>query len=144
MSDGVSYGTVPFPGADRFTRLGRELGVTSFGLNVVTLTPGQRMRIHRHEHQEEVYVVLAGTLTLAVEAMERTLEVGEVARVAPEVRRQLVNLDPSNDCVVLAIGGHGEHASRDAEAFETWGHTSGRPPQDVPLPPDLPLGPTPR
>ena len=139
MTDGVSYSVVAFSGADRFTRLGRELGVTSFGLNVVTLTPGQRMRIHRHTHQEEVYVVLAGTLTLAVERENRALGVGEVARVAPEVRRQLVNLDREKDCVVLAIGGHGEHASRDAEAFETWEDSSGRSPQEVPLPPDLTL-----
>jgi quercetin dioxygenase-like cupin family protein len=48
--------------------------VTTFGLNAVTLAPGQRLRIHRHARQEEVYVVVAGTLTLAVEAEKRSLK----------------------------------------------------------------------
>ena len=37
------------------------------------LRPGQRGRIHRHERQEEVYLVLRGTLTLEVEGEERDL-----------------------------------------------------------------------
>src|SRR5579872_3934234 len=137
MEHGTSYGSIDFDSAERFTRLGRALGVTAFGLNAITLAPGQRLRIHRHERQEEVYVVVAGTLTLAVENKERPLNVGDVARVAPGIRRQLINREPDQRCVVIAIGGAGEHESRDAEAFTSWDEQTGRPPQEVPLPPDL-------
>ena len=139
MEEGTSYTRIDFASDERFTRLGRELGVSAFGLNAVTLAPGQRLRIHRHALQEEVYVVVAGTLTLAVEGKERTLSVGEVARVAPGVRRQLSNRERDGRCVVIAIGGAGEHESRDGEAFNDWDEQTGRPPQEIPLPPDLPL-----
>jgi len=137
MQPGVSYCTLDF-GADRFHRLARELGVTGFGLNLMVLAPGQRGRIHSHERQEEVYVVLEGELTLAVAGEERTLPRGDAARVAPDVRRQLSNRRPER-CVLLAIGGAARHEGRDGVAFESWDAAEGRPPQEVPLPPDLPV-----
>jgi uncharacterized cupin superfamily protein len=137
MEPGTSYAKIDFDTEERFTRLARELGVTAFGLNALILAPGQRLRIHRHALQEEVYVVIAGTLSLAVEGEERPLEVGDVARVAPGVRRQLTNREPDQRCIVIAIGGAGEHEPRDAEAFTGWDQQTGRPPQEVPLPPDV-------
>jgi mannose-6-phosphate isomerase-like protein (cupin superfamily) len=122
---------------ERFVSLRRALGVGSFGLNQLTLQPGQRGRIHRHRQQEEVYLVLRGRLTVAFEDEERELGEGELLRVAPETRRQLVNRG-DGACVVVAIGGAGEHVARDGEAFASWSETEGRPPQDVPLPDDLP------
>jgi hypothetical protein len=68
-----------------------------------------------------------------------TLERGTVARVAPGVRRQLTNRGDQL-VVLLAIGGGEPHEGRDGEAFESWDETEGRPPQHVPLPPDLPVG----
>jgi MFS family permease len=41
--------------------------------------------------------------------------------------------------LLIALGGSGEHAGRDAEAFGSWDDPGGRPPADVPLPPDLNL-----
>src|SRR3954452_22065676 len=82
----------------RFVRLRAELGVTSFGLNQIVLHPGQRGRIHAHERQEEVYLVLDGTLSLLVKGEESTHEQGEPARVAPAGRRQLVNRGPTGRC----------------------------------------------
>ena len=73
---------------ERFVPLRRQLGVSAFGLNQMVLRPGERGRIHRHERQEEVYLVLRGTLTLEVEREERDLAEGELARVGPEVRRR--------------------------------------------------------
>ena len=67
---------------DRFVRLRAALGVRSFGLNQIVLRPGQRGRIHRHEHQEEVYLVLQGTLTLLVEGDETTLELLGIERTS--------------------------------------------------------------
>jgi uncharacterized cupin superfamily protein len=122
---------------ERFGPLRRQLGVTSFGLNLVVLQPRQRGRIHRHERQEEVYLVLEGTLTLLVEGEESTLERGELVRVAPELRRQLVNRGPRR-LALLALGGSGEHAGRDGLAYPSWDATEGVTPQELPLPEDLP------
>lgn len=137
MASGVTTSAVDWESVDRFFSLRRELGVTSFGLNQITLQPGQRGRIHRHREQEEVYLVLAGTLTVAVEGDEHELESGELIRVAPNVRRQLSNRG-DGACVILAIGAAGEHVGRDGEAFADWSESEGRPPQEVPLPDDLP------
>ena len=137
MPEGVTRARIDFASDERFAALRRDLGVTSFGLNVLTLEPRQRGRIHRHEQQEEVYVVLAGALTLALEGDELELAEGDAVRVEPSVRRQLVNRGTER-VVLLAIGGAGEHVGRDGEAFEDWSSAEGRPPQDVPLPDDLP------
>jgi mannose-6-phosphate isomerase-like protein (cupin superfamily) len=123
--------------AERFVRLRRELGVSSFGINQIVLRPGERGRIHRHERQEEVYLVVEGTLTLLVEGKATELEEGELVRIAPELRRQLVNRGPGL-LSLLALGGEGEHHGRDGEAFGSWEDEQGVPPQELPLPPDLP------
>ena len=101
------------------------------------LRPGERGRIHLHGEQEEVYLVLAGRLTVEIEGEPHDLERGEMIRVAPAVRRRVVNLGPDL-CILLALGGAGEHVGRDALSYEDWDSTDGRPPQEVPLPDDLP------
>jgi uncharacterized cupin superfamily protein len=136
METGVSYSKLDPDSDERFLSLRRELGITTFGINQIRLRPGQRGRIHRHFKQEEVYLVLAGTLTLGVEGEERELTQGEIVRVAPEVRRQLVNR-ADTDCLLLALGGAVEHVGRDGEAYESWDAEAGAPPQQVPLPSDL-------
>jgi mannose-6-phosphate isomerase-like protein (cupin superfamily) len=137
METGVAFAALDPHHGERFLPLRRMLGVTSFGLNQLILRPGQRGRIHRHRDQEEVYLVLAGTLTLGVEGEERELGQGELARVAPAVRRQLSNRG-SEDVLLIALGGTGEHVGRDGEAFTAWDQEAGAPPQEVPLPGDLP------
>jgi mannose-6-phosphate isomerase-like protein (cupin superfamily) len=136
MDEGTARTQLEPDTAERFVPLRRQLGVTSFGLNQITMAPGERGRIHRHEHQEEVYLVLEGTLTLLVEGEATDLAAGELIRVAPAVRRQLVNRGPER-VILLALGGEGEHHGRDAEAFVSWEAAAGAPPQDVPPPPDL-------
>lgn len=126
------------PAAEMFNPLRRELGVTSFGINQMRLAPKQRMRVHLHTQQEEVYLVLAGELTLILEGEPRVLRPGELARVGRGVRRQLTN--PGTETLeLLALGGSGSHQSRDALAWSTWDEGGeGRDPRQVPLPPDLP------
>jgi mannose-6-phosphate isomerase-like protein (cupin superfamily) len=136
MEKGTSRTALDPDHGDRFLSLRRALGVTSFGINQVVLRPGQRMRIHRHRHQEEVYLVVEGTLTVAVEGDETELGRGELMRVAPEVRRQLINYGPER-VLLVALGSAAEHQGRDAEAFGTWEDQTGADPQDVPLPDDL-------
>ena len=137
MDEGVTFGQIDLEGEETFQAVRRSLGVTTFGINVVTLKPRQRLRIHRHHRQEEVYLVLSGTLTLSIEAEEHELAVGGVARVAPAVRRQLANRGRTI-CVAVALGGSTPHEGRDGEAFVSWDDETGKPPQEIPLPPDLP------
>lgn len=65
------------------------------------------------------------------------LERGELVRVAPNLRRQLVNRRPDR-LLILALGGAAEHVGRDGEAFASWEQKEGVPPQQLPLPDDLP------
>ena len=60
MEPGTAYASLDLEGEDRFQRLRKELGLTTFGLNLLRLRPGQGSRIHRHERQEEAYLVLDG------------------------------------------------------------------------------------
>jgi uncharacterized cupin superfamily protein len=137
MEQGVAYARLDTTGTERFVALRQQLGVTSFGMNLILMHAGARGRIHRHAKQEEVYIVLEGTLSLSIEGVERDLRKGELARVAPEVRRQIINRGPDR-LVILALGAAGEHVGRDGTAFATWDAKEGAPPQETPLPEDLP------
>jgi mannose-6-phosphate isomerase-like protein (cupin superfamily) len=137
MEEGVSRTALDLDAGERFVSLRRQLGVTSFGINQIVLEPRQRGRIHRHQRQEEVYLVLEGTLTLFVEGEEQAVQRGELVRVAPAVRRQLVNRGPER-LVLLALGGTGEHHGRDGEAWIAWDSPQSATPQEIPLPEDLP------
>ncbi|MBF6620804.1 MAG: cupin domain-containing protein [Patulibacter sp.] len=124
---------------DRINRFRSALGVTTFGINQIVLEPGQRMRIHRHRDQEEVFLVLAGELTVAFGPEEaHAFGVGELVRIAPETLRRMENRGRER-LSLLALGGAGaEHQPRDAEAFAAWDGEPGTP-ADVPFPPDLPV-----
>lgn len=137
MEDGVARARLDPDDPERFVPLRRALGVTSFGLNQMLLRPGQRGRIHRHERQEEVYVVLSGRLTVEIEGEPQDLGAGELMRVAPGVRRRVLNLGPEV-VNVLAIGGANPHEGRDGLAYTGWSDTDPRTPQEIPLPEDLP------
>jgi mannose-6-phosphate isomerase-like protein (cupin superfamily) len=137
MENGIARTRLDPDAGERMVLLRRQLGVTTFGMNQIVLEPRQRGRIHRHRQQEEVYVVLEGTLTLVVEGEDHVLERGEVVRVAPSVRRQLVNRG-SERLVLLALGGANAHEGRDGEAWADWSSPGPAPPQEVPLPDDLP------
>jgi len=137
MEDGTARARLQPDAENRFVRLRAELGVTSFGLNQIVLHAGQRGRIHAHERQEEVYLVLEGTLSLFVEGEETTVGPGDVVRVGPDVRRQLVNRGPET-VRLLAIGGAGEHEGRDGLAYASWETTDAVSPRVMPLPEDLP------
>jgi uncharacterized cupin superfamily protein len=135
----VGFASLDPGSGERFQSLRRELGVTSFGMNLITLQPRERGRVHSHKEQEEVYLVLQGELTLILEGgEEHVLGRGRLVRVGPAERRQLVNRGDER-LVMLALGGHGEHVGRDGRAWESWDEDGdGRPPQEVPLPDDLP------
>lgn len=136
----VTFASLDADSDEMFQRLGSLLGVSGFGINVITLQPRQRLRVHVHESQEEAYVVLEGELTLVVEGEEHRLGRGHFARVGPATRRQVVNRGPER-LVMLVVGASAanEHERRDALAWGSWEEDGeGRPPQEVALPEDLP------
>jgi uncharacterized cupin superfamily protein len=137
VQEGVSFAKLDLDAGERFVRLRAELGIESFGLNLLLLEPGQGSRIHRHERQEEAYIVLEGTLTLELDGGEiHTLRYGDVARVAPDIRRQLSNRGEDR-VALLAMGGAEPHEGRDGVAYLSWADSEGRAPKDVPLPDNL-------
>jgi mannose-6-phosphate isomerase-like protein (cupin superfamily) len=99
-----------------FVRVRAELGVTSFGLQVINLPPGfdEPYAAHAHEGmppeqdfanhgQEEVYVPLRGRATLVAGDERWELEPGMAVRVGPAQMRNLITGDEPFQ--MLAIGG---------------------------------------
>ena len=87
-----------------------ELGVTAWGMQVLTLPPNwDGYPLHNHSaeaydpNQEEVYVPLEGSATLQVDGEEFELRPGVMARLGPDQLRQIVPGD--NGIRVLALGG---------------------------------------
>lgn len=76
-----------------FKRVRAELGVSSFGMQVIDMPPGAD-QYPEHDHseggQEEVYTALSGSATLQVGGEEHTLEPGVFARVGPDEKRKIV------------------------------------------------------
>jgi uncharacterized cupin superfamily protein len=138
VQPGVTRTHVDPASSERFQPVRRELGISTFGFNLMALEPGQRGRIHRHRGQEEAYLVLEGTLTVTVEREDYDLAPFDAIRVAPDLRRQLVNRG-SQRVLLIALGGSAEHVGRDAEAFASWDDTLARLPTELPVPADIPV-----
>lgn len=137
MESGTSVTRLDPDAGERFQLVRRELGVTTFGINLITLQPGERGRIHEHERQEEAFVVLEGILDVVTPGGATELRAHDVMRVSPEIRRQLVNRGPGR-CVVLALGGAQPHEGRDGLAYAAFDDAEPRAPQEIPSPTDLP------
>jgi mannose-6-phosphate isomerase-like protein (cupin superfamily) len=82
-----------------------ELGVTSFGIQVIDL-PANLDAYPAHDHtenrQEEVFIVLGGEGELVLDGETLKLEPRTMVRMAPEVNRKLVTKD--SPLSVLALG----------------------------------------
>jgi quercetin dioxygenase-like cupin family protein len=141
MEPGIARSRLDPTARERFVTLRRQLGVTSFGINQLVLEPRQRGRIHRHARHEEVYLVLEGTLTLLVEGEEHVLERGELIRVAPELRRQLVNRGPER-LVLLAARRRGRARRPRRRGVHLLGGRARRASAGGALPEDLPVSAT--
>ena len=73
-------------------RVRSELGVTSFGMQVINLPPswdGYPEHDHAGDGQEEVYVPISGSVTLVAAGKEHVLTPGSFARVGPGEKRTL-------------------------------------------------------
>jgi len=87
-----------------------ELGVTAWGMQVLTLPPNwDGYPLHNHSaeaydpNQEEVYVPLEGSATLQVDGEEFELRPGVMARLGPDQLRRIVPGDKG--IRFLALGG---------------------------------------
>jgi mannose-6-phosphate isomerase-like protein (cupin superfamily) len=71
----------------------RTLGVDSFGINVVEITPGSEIPTHDEidRDQEEVFVFLDGNAVLIVDGEEHEVTAGTFARIDPEHKRTVRN-----------------------------------------------------
>lgn len=89
-----------------FKRARAELGVESFGLQIIDMPPNYE-NYPEHDHsedgQEEVYVVLRGGGEIEIEGERSSLDPDHVARVGPGVKRKVW---PGPDGIrLLIIGG---------------------------------------
>jgi quercetin dioxygenase-like cupin family protein len=82
----------------------RSLGVSSFGINLVEIPPGERIPEHDEagRDHEEVFVVLSGSPTLVVNGNAIAAPVGTFARLDPPLRRTVVN-DGDEPASVLIV-----------------------------------------
>ncbi len=86
---------------------GADLGCESIGLALEGVKPGRRQAFgHRHEEDEEVYVVVSGSGRMKLD--DEVIEVGQMdaIRVAPGVMRSFEAGDDGLE--VLAFGTHHE------------------------------------
>jgi uncharacterized cupin superfamily protein len=93
----IQHGTVKLAGDD--------LGVQTFGMQVLDLPAGfadYPAHDHTEDGQEEVYVVLAGSVEFDVAGERRSAEAGSMLRVSAAARRTLI-AGPEG-ARILAIG----------------------------------------
>ena len=89
-----------------FKRARAELGVSSFGLQVMDLPPNLE-QYPEHDHaeggQEEVFVTMRGSGEIEIDGERHPLDPETIVRVGPEAKRKLW---PGADGMrVVAIGG---------------------------------------
>jgi len=90
--------------ADRAS-LSEELGTAAVAINRYRLRPGEGLPggLHTHLDQEEVFVVLDGTVRFETLAEPAVVDAGEAVRFAPGEYQTGAN-DGDSTAVVLAIG----------------------------------------
>lgn len=82
-----------------------ELGVESFGLQVIDLPPnfeGYPAHDHSSEGQEEVFLVMRGGGEIEIDGERFPLDDNNIARVAPEAQRKVL---PGPDGIRMAVLG---------------------------------------
>lgn len=89
----------------RFRAVGKALGVSAWGMNVLELAPGATTypsHDHAEDGQEEVFIVLEGDATLRAGEDEVRVERGTMVRIEPGVTREWVPGD--RGATLLALG----------------------------------------
>jgi len=102
-----------------FVKARAELGVTSFGMQVIKLPADfgdYPEHDHTHDGQEEVYLALEGNGTIDVEGDQVALGDGDFVRVAAGTKRKV--LPGPSGLTMLVIGGCPGEAYSIAEMSE--------------------------
>lgn len=90
-----------------FLRARAELGVSSFGMQIINFPPNSGEGYPNHDHaesgQEEVYLVLEGAADFDIEGETVHLEPKMALRVGPSTKRRIST--GSEGAVILALGG---------------------------------------
>jgi uncharacterized cupin superfamily protein len=92
------------------TDLGKQLGAGGLGARLWRLRPGEASTKHRHQQQEELYVLLEGHGRIRVD--EQALELGPLDSllVEPDAMRQIFN-DTDAEALWLVVGAPPEAAN---------------------------------
>jgi mannose-6-phosphate isomerase-like protein (cupin superfamily) len=110
-----------------FRKVRQVVGVTEFGVNLITIPPGYESGSHMHERQQELYFVHRGAIEMRFgDGGKAELREGGVARVDAATPRSFKNLSDSEDAQYLVIGAEGGYVGRDGVLPE--GETSPRGP----------------
>jgi mannose-6-phosphate isomerase-like protein (cupin superfamily) len=90
-----------------FKRARAELGVSSFGMQVLDMPPEMGDRYPEHDHSEdgmeEVYLLLRGAGDIEIEGQRHPLDAETMVRVGPGVKRKFWS--GPEGLRVLALGG---------------------------------------
>jgi uncharacterized cupin superfamily protein len=89
----------------KFRPVGRALGVSAWGMNVIEIAPGTSVypeHDHSRDGQEEVFFVVRGSATLRTDGDERRVEEGSLVRIGPEEKRKWIPGD--SGVVLLGVG----------------------------------------
>ncbi|TQQ83095.1 cupin domain-containing protein [Halonotius terrestris] len=91
--------------ADVARPITNAIGAESIALNYYELAPGESFAYgyHKHETQEEVFVIQQGEVTFEMETGEVTVEAGDVIRFAPGEFQRGVNTGEQR-VIALALG----------------------------------------
>ncbi len=101
-----------------FRKIRRELGVTAFGINAISVPPGYGSGRHFHDEQEELYFVHQGTVEFEFGDGEKfILGEGGVARVDAHTVRHISNPGPG-DATYFIVGGKDGYVGRDGRLPE--------------------------
>ena len=81
-----------------------DIQLTSLGIGFVRLPAGKGYTfLHKHEFQEEIYIVLSGKGIIYLDGELLSLSQGDVVRVNPEVNRALT-ADEKSELVCIIMG----------------------------------------
>lgn len=108
-----------------FRKIRVPLGVTAFGANALVLPPGiSAGEGHYHDEQEELYLVMSGSLELEFgDGTRHRLEPGALARVDASTVRRLHTPADAGDTTVVIVGGKDGYVGRDGRPATPSGGT---------------------
>jgi uncharacterized cupin superfamily protein len=101
-----------------FRKMRKGLGVSAFGVNVITMPPGYETGSHFHDVQEELYFVHRGVIEMEFgDGSVQRLGEGGMARVDAATVRKIRNVGDV-EAVYLCAGGKDGYIGRDGRVRE--------------------------